>query len=63
MKSLVGYTGFVGNNLDAATNFEGRYNSKNISDAFGTAPDLLIYAGVTAAKYPANFQFQSTNLH
>ena len=54
MKSLVGYTGFVGSNLDAATNFEGRYNSKNISDAFGTSPDLLIYAGVTAAKYLAN---------
>lgn len=54
MKTLVGYTGFVGSNLDAATNFDGRYNSKNISEAFGTAPDLLIYAGVPAAKYLAN---------
>ena len=54
MKALVGYTGFVGSNLDAATNFDGRYNSKNISEAFGTAPDLLIYAGVPAAKYLAN---------
>lgn len=54
MKALVGYTGFVGSNLDAATNFDARYNSKNISEAFGTAPDLLIYAGVPAAKYLAN---------
>ena len=54
MKALVGYTGFVGSNLDSATIFEGRYNSKNISDAFGTNPDLLIYSGVTAAKYLAN---------
>ena len=54
MKSLAGYTGFVGSNLDAATNFDGRYNSKNISDAYGTKPDLLIYAGVPAAKYLAN---------
>ncbi len=54
MKSLVGYTGFVGSNLDAATNFEGRYNSKNFSDAFGSKPELLIYSGVPAAKYLAN---------
>ena len=54
MKSLVGYTGFVGSNLDAETNFEGRYNSKNISSAYDTKPELLIYAGVPAAKYLAN---------
>lgn len=53
-KSLVGYTGFVGSNLDASTNFDGRYNSKNISSAYGTEPDFLIYSGVTAAKYIAN---------
>jgi len=54
MKALVGYTGFVGSNLDAATVFDGRYNSKNVSSAYGTTPDLLIYAGVPAAKYLAN---------
>ena len=54
MKALVGYTGFVGSNLDSATIFDGRYNSKNISEAFGTSPELLIYAGVPAAKYLAN---------
>lgn len=54
MKALVGYTGFVGSNLDNATFFEGRYNSKNIEEAFGTGPDLLVYAGLPAAKYLAN---------
>lgn len=31
MKISVGYTGFVGSNLDVSTTFDGRYNSKNIS--------------------------------
>lgn len=30
------------------------YNSKNIEDAYGTNPDLLIYAGLRAEKYLAN---------
>lgn len=54
MKSLVGYTGFVGSNLNASAVFDGQYNSKNISDAFGTNPDVLYYAGVPAAKFIAN---------
>lgn len=52
--ALVGYTGFVGGNLAASHAFTGLYNSKNITQAFGTKPDLLIYAGVPAAKYLAN---------
>lgn len=54
MKALVGYTGFVGSNLYAAGDFDAAYNSKNIKDAYGTSPDLLIYAGVRAEKYLAN---------
>ncbi|MCQ2513141.1 MAG: sugar nucleotide-binding protein [Lachnospiraceae bacterium] len=54
MKSLVGYTGFVGGNICAAGSFEGLYNSKNIEEAFGTNPELLIYAGITAEKFLAN---------
>lgn len=54
MKALVGYTGFVGSNLDHETFFDGRYNSKNIQLAFGTHPDLLVYAGLPAEKYLAN---------
>lgn len=54
MKALVGCTGFVGSNLYSQTDFDGAYNSKNISDAFGTSPDLLVYAGVRAEMFLAN---------
>ncbi len=53
-KALVGYTGFVGSNIYAATDFDAVYNSKNIEEAFGTNPDLLVYAGLRAEKYLAN---------
>ena len=46
--ALVGYTGFVGSNIYAAGSFDGAYNSKNIEEAYGTNPDLLIYAGLRA---------------
>lgn len=54
MNALVGYTGFVGSNLYAAGQFDAVYNSKNIREAYGTNPDLLIYAGLRAEKYLAN---------
>lgn len=54
MKALVGYTGFVGSNICKKTYFDAVYNSKNIENAYGTNPDLLIYAGVRAEKYLAN---------
>ena len=53
-KALVGYTGFVGSNIYAAGEFDAVYNSKNIGEAYGTNPDLLIYAGMRAEKYLAN---------
>ena len=54
MNALVGYTGVVGSNLYEAGEFDAVYNSKNIQEAFGTNPDLLIYAGLRAEKYLAN---------
>jgi hypothetical protein len=54
MNALVGYTGFVGSNIYEAGNFDAVYNSRNIEEAFGTNPDLLIYAGLRAEKYLAN---------
>ena len=54
MKILVGSTGFVGSNLSTQCVFDGLYNSKNIKDAFGLSPDLLVYAGVRAEKFLAN---------
>lgn len=53
MIALVGSTGFVGGNLAESAQFDGLYNSKNIESAFGTQPDLLIYAGLRAEKYLA----------
>ena len=54
MKALVGYTGFVGSNLYESGDINAAYNSKNIEEAYGTEPDLLIYAGIRAEKYLAN---------
>ena len=56
MISLIGYTGFVGGNIYASSDnmIDGIYNSKNIEEAYGTNPDLLIYAGLRAEKYLAN---------
>ena len=52
--ALVGYTGFVGSNIAACHQFEGLYNSKNIEEAYGTEPELLVYAGVPAEMFLAN---------
>ena len=56
MIALVGYTGFVGSNIyaEASSDIKAVYNSQNIEEAFGTHPDLLIYAGLRAEKYLAN---------
>lgn len=51
---LVGYTGFVGSNLYEEFKFNNVYNSKNIEEAYGTNPDLLVYSGVSAQKFLAN---------
>lgn len=52
--ALVGYTGFVGTNLANSYHFDCLYNSKNISEAFGLMPDLLVYSGVPAEMFLAN---------
>ena len=52
--ALVGYTGFVGGKIAASCEFDGLYNSKNISNSFGEKYDLLVYAGVRAEKFLAN---------
>lgn len=54
MNALVGYTGFVGSNLYEHGRFDALYNSKNITEAYGTNPDLLVYSGLRAEKYLAN---------
>lgn len=59
MIALVGYTGFVGSNIYGAGKFDAAYNSKNIEEAFGTNPDVLVFAGLRAEKYLANKDPQS----
>lgn len=54
MVALVGYTGFVGSNIYAKGQIDKVYNSKNIEEAYGLEPDLLIYSGLRAEKYLAN---------
>lgn len=54
MVALVGYTGFVGSNIYARGQIDKAFNSKNIEEAFGLEPDLLIYSGLRAEKYLAN---------
>ncbi len=54
MKMLVGYSGFVGSNLCKTHSFDELYNSKNITDAYGKNPELLVYSGVPAQKFLAN---------
>lgn len=54
MNILVGYTGFVGSNLYEKGQFDAVFNSQNIEEAYGTNPNLLIYAGLRAEKYLAN---------
>ncbi len=51
---LVGYTGFVGSNINGNHSFTKCFNSKNIEEAFGLNPDLLVYSGVPAQKFMAN---------
>ena len=54
MNAIVGYTGFVGSNIDRFAHFDRKYNSTTIAQAYGTKPDLLVYAGIRAEKYLAN---------
>lgn len=54
MDFLVGYTGFVGSNILNKHAFSGLYNSKNIEEAYGKNPDLLVYSGVPAEMFLAN---------
>lgn len=51
---LVGSTGFVGSNLISQHNFTESFSSRNISQAFGKNPGLLVYAGVRSEMFTAN---------
>ena len=54
--ALIGYTGFVGRNLERQLCFDGKYkyNSKNITDIQGKSFDIIYCSGVSAVKWLAN---------
>ncbi len=52
--TLVGYTGFVGQNLKATHEFDGLYNSSNIEQSFGADNGLVLYSGMYSEKFLAN---------
>jgi nucleoside-diphosphate-sugar epimerase len=55
MKSaLIGYTGFVGGNIDHQHTFDDKYNSKNIADIEGKEYDLVVSAANRAEMWRIN---------
>src|SRR5262249_39258513 len=54
MRALIGYTGFVGSNLDRQGMFHARFNSKNFQALANQEFDEVWCAGVQAAKWWAN---------
>jgi len=52
--ALIGYTGFVGGNLNKQANFNNLYNSKNFHEMEGQSFDEIVCAGVSAVKWVAN---------
>ena len=53
-KALIGYTGFVGSHLLCQQHFDDCFNSANIDTIDGKSYDLVVCAGVPAAKWIAN---------
>lgn len=52
--ALIGFTGFVGSNLDRQHGFDDKFNSRNIGAIEAKSYDLVVCAGVQAKKWWAN---------
>lgn len=52
--ALIGYTGFVGGNIDNQHVFDDKYNSKNIADIEGKEYDLVVSAANRAEMWRIN---------
>lgn len=61
--ALVGYTGFVGGNIQAAHSFDELYNSTNIRDIEGREFDLLVFSAARAEKWRINQDPESDLRH
>ncbi len=51
---LIGYSGFVGGNLDAQHSFVGRFNSQNIGEACGQSFGTVVCAAAPGSMFEAN---------
>ena len=54
INGLIGYTGFVGSNLDTQFDFDKKYNSSNIEEIKNQEFNILVCAGVSGTKWLAN---------
>ena len=61
--ALVGYTGFVGGNIQEAHPFDELYNSRNIRDIEGREFDLLVFSAARAEKWRINQDPESDLRH
>lgn len=52
--ALIGYTGFVGSNIEQQTSFDDLYNSKNIGDIENKEYDLVVSAANRAEMWRIN---------
>jgi len=52
--ALIGYTGFVGGNLDSQSSFSHKYNTKNIDDINGQSFELVISSATKPEMWIAN---------
>lgn len=52
--ALIGYTGFVGGNLDSQFDFTDKYNSKNIAEIEGKEYDLVVSSATRADMWRIN---------
>jgi len=52
--ALIGYTGFVGSNLNNQRSFDCLYNSKNFREMEGQYHDEIVCAGISAVKWQAD---------
>jgi len=63
MNILIGYSGFVGSNLNETNFFDKTFNSSNIQEAYDLQPDICVYAGIRAQKFIANKHPESDLAH
>lgn len=52
--AIIGYTGFVGSNIDKNSKFDYKFNSKNILEILNHQYDLIVSCGIRAEKFLAN---------